>query len=102
MKIQRVDARPESDFERGHLANAVSLSPDAVLVWAERELRDKAAPLHVYAAQANDTRAQQTKIELEKLGYQTVELLPFGWNDRPDTEKTEVGPARWEILGCGG
>ncbi len=102
MKIQRIDARPEADFERGHLANAVSLAPDAVLVWAERELRDKTAPLQVYAAHSTDDRAEQTKTELKKLGFQNVELLPYGWNDRPTNEKTEVGPARWEILGCGG
>lgn len=102
MKIQRVDARPESDFERGHLANAVSLAPDAVLVWAERELTDKSATLQVYGAAQGDAHALETKIELEKLGFQSVELLAFGWNDRPNEEKTEVGPARWEILGCGG
>lgn len=102
MTIQRVDARPEPDFERGHLANAVSLAPDAVLVWAERELPDKTKPLHVYGAHASDERAHQTKTELEKLGFQSVELLPFGYTDRPTNEKTEVGPARWEILGCGG
>ena len=102
MKIQRVDARPEADFERGHLANAVSLTPDSVLVLAETELRDKTAHIQVYASQSGDDQASQTQNELQKLGFQNVELLPFGWNDRPTTEKTEVGPARWEILGCGG
>ena len=102
MTTQLVDARPEPDFERGHLANAVSLAPDAVPVWAERELRDKTKPLQVYGTHASDERAQQTKTELEKLGFEHVELLPCGWNDRPSEEKTEVGPARWEILGCGG
>ncbi|BCM91370.1 hypothetical protein IAD21_03242 [Abditibacteriota bacterium] len=102
MKIQRIDARPEPDFERGHLSNAVSLAPDAVLIWAERELPTKIVPLQVYGTQNGDERALATKTELEKLGFINVELLPFGWIDRPAEEKTEVGPARWEILGCGG
>lgn len=102
MTTQLVDARPESDFERGHLTNAVSLTPDAVLVWAERELRDKTKPLHVYGTHSGDERAAQTKTELENLGFEKVELHPFGYTDRPTDEKTEVGPARWEILGCGG
>ena len=102
MTTQLVDARPEPDFERGHLARAVSLAPDAVLVWAENELRDKTRPLHVYGAHIGDECAHQTQTELKRLGYESVELLPFGYTDRPTDTKTELGPARWEILGCGG
>lgn len=102
MKPRLVDARPEADFERGHFAGAVSLAPDAVLVFAERELPLKSRALLVYGAKPNDEAVQQTVVELLKLSFESVEAAPFGFDEKPDDLKIEVGPARWEILGCGG
>lgn len=101
MKPQLVDARPEADFERGHFAGAVSLAPDAVLVFAERELPLQSRALLVYGEKPNDEATQATVAELQKLGFEDVRAAPFGWQEKPDNMKTEVGPARWEITGCG-
>ncbi len=102
MKPQLVDARKEADFERGHFAGAVSLAPDAVLIFAERELPLKSRALLVYGAKQSDEATFQTVRELRELGFETVEIAPFSFDDKPDDLKIEVGPARWEILGCGG
>ena len=102
MKPQLVDARPEAEFERGHFAGAVSLAPDAVLVFAERELPLKSRALLVYGAKSNDAAVSQTVAELLKLGFESVDAAPFGFDDKPDDWKIEVGLARWEIVGCGG
>lgn len=102
MKPRLVDARPEADFERGHLAGAASLAPDAVLVFAECELPLKSRELLVYGAKSKDEATLQTLAELLKLGFENVEAASFSWEE-PDGELAiEVGPARWEILGCGG
>lgn len=102
MKPQLVDARSEADFERGHFAGAVSLAPDAVLVFAERELPLKSRALLVYGTTANDEAARSTANELRKLGFENVEIAPFGFDEKPENVEIEVGPARWEIIGCGG
>lgn len=102
MKPQFVDARPEADFERGHFAGAVSLSPDAALVFAENELPLKSRQLLVYGAKSNDEAVQNTVAQLLKLGFENVEAAPFGFDEPSGEHKIEVGPARWEILGCGG
>lgn len=103
MKPRLVDAHPEADFERGHFAGAVSLAPDAVLVFAERELPLKSRALLVYGVKPNNEEAvQQTVAELQKLGFENVEAAPFGFDEHWGEFALEVGPARWEILGCGG
>jgi hypothetical protein len=50
----------------------------------------------------SDAATRETVAELAKLGFENVGAAPFGFDDRPDDLKVEVGPARWEITGCGG
>ncbi len=102
MKPQLVDARTEAEFERGHFAGAVSLAPDAVVVFAERELPLKSRSLLVYGAKPYDDTARLSANELQKLGFENVEVASFGFDEPNGEYKIEVGPARWEILGCGG
>lgn len=78
------------------------LAPDAVLVFAERELPLKSRALLVYGAKQSDAATLQTAKELRELGFETVEIALFGFDDKPDDLKIEVGPARWEIIGCSG
>lgn len=102
MKPQLVDARPEAEFEPGHFAGAMSLAPDAVLVFAERELPLKSRALLVYGAKSNDAATLGTIAELQKLRFENVEAAPFGFDEPNGELAIEIGPARWEIMGCGG
>lgn len=102
--IQTVDARPESEFEAGHLPGAVSLTPSAAPQDAETELPLKTRPLLVYGSQANDEAASQVAQTLRTIGYEDVEVCTaWGWTEwQKAGGAIAYGPARWEILGCGG
>ncbi len=97
-----MDARSEADFERGHFAGAVLPSSATVLVFAEQELPLKSRALQVYGAKPSDEAAQQTTEEFLKLGFESVEVAPFGFDEATDNFQIKIGFVRWKVLGCGG
>ena len=73
-----VDLRPQAEFKRGHLLNAVNL-PFAKLDEHASELgKDKAKPVLLYCALGSV--AGQAAIKLKKHGYTEVYPLKGGLN----------------------
>lgn len=102
--IQTVDARPEAEFEEGHLPGAVSLTPSAAPTDAATELPLKTKVILVYGSRANDAAANRVAETLRALGYEEVEVsAAWGWDEwKAAGGAVAYGPARWEIKGCGG
>ena len=94
-----VDARPETDYENGHLPRAISLSQPSVALDAETELPDKTASIGVYGEESNDEAAHQVAAYLRALDYQNVTVLPVNvrqWHAAGG--ELAFGPARWKIV----
>ena len=94
-----MDARPEADYENGHLPRAISLSQQSVALDAETELPDKMASIGVYGEEPGDEAARQVAAHLRALGYQNVTVLPVNVRQwRAANGEIAFGPARWEIV----
>jgi rhodanese-related sulfurtransferase len=73
-----VDLRPQNEFKRGHLLNAINV-PFAKLEERASEVgKDKAKPVLLYCALGSV--AGQAAIRLKKLGYAEVYPLKGGLN----------------------
>lgn len=80
-----VDARPEKQYELGHIPSAVSLPRNdfdkhyQALQSILQSHRDQ--PVIVYCGNFRCPDSQIVAVELQKLGYQHVRLFRAGWDD---------------------
>ena len=72
-----VDLREDSEWDKGHLPNAVHLSRGVLEVRADKVLPDKDAPIVLYCGGGN--RSALGADVLQEMGYTNVRSMAGGW-----------------------
>ena len=72
-----IDTREESEWQRGHLPQAIHLSKGIIERDVEQRIPDKDAPIVLYCG--GGFRSALAADSLQKMGYTNVESMDDGW-----------------------